>query len=57
MKEKNLAPGELLYNKGTKESKVYFLASGKIDFILGIGVDNPPSHTIDVVGKNIILNL
>lgn len=54
MEEKNLAPGELLYTKGSKESRVYFLASGKIDFILGNGIDDVATHPIDIIGNLII---
>ena len=34
MKEKNLAPNEYLYKKGIKESKDYFVVSGRVEVVL-----------------------
>lgn len=46
MKEMHLTPGELVYSRGVKDPRVYFLVSGELDYIMGI--DHDPSLTFSV---------
>lgn len=55
MLELHLTPGELLYERGVKDPRVYFLVSGELDYIMGI--DEEKSATFKVMKQGTTIGL